>query len=229
MSDECVLAKLLAPAINRGIEGNATKRCKPFQDFARKSKGYESGSRLMNFQSKLTGHSITKICCPKSRNRKSAGSNYQRLRDERAAVSFDLEMIVFDYVVYKAASLNFDTGVAAFLKQHFDYASGTIVTEELAQLLFVVGDAVFFHEGNKIRWRVTSKSRLTKMRVCGNEILGAGICVSEITSTATRDRNLFADAFRVFDYRYLSTPLARFDGAEKSGSAPANDHNVCLI
>ena len=55
--------------------------------------------------------------------------------------------------------------LAAFGKQHIDDLLRAVITEQLPQFLFMIGDAVIFDEADKIIGRIPRQRRFNEMRV----------------------------------------------------------------
>ena len=83
-----------------------------------------------------------------------------------------------------ATSLNGYSARLAFSEQHSDNLLGGTVTEELTQLLFMVGYAVFFHQINKVLGSVTSQGRDTKIWVLGPVVAWGRRQIGEVAAPA---------------------------------------------
>src|SRR5208283_315002 len=90
-------------------------------------------------------------------------------------------------------------GGAAFGFQHVGDFAGGVVAEELAEGLLVVGDAVFFDEGEEVRGGVTGQSRFGKVGIGGEEILRLAMKIGEVAATSAGDEDFLADAVGVFE------------------------------
>ena len=69
------------------------------------------------------------------------------LQRERALCNRFVAIHLTDF----AAAANLHGSVVTLPEQHVDDLLRAAVTEELAQLLLVISDAVFFNQGNKVR------------------------------------------------------------------------------
>jgi len=97
------------------------------------------------------------------------------------------------------AEKDLDSGGIAFGFEKAGDVGRRIVAEELAEHFFVVGDAMFLNENEKIVGRETGESGFDKVGVCGEEIFGRGVNVGEIAAATAGDKDFFADAVSMFD------------------------------
>src|SRR5271156_1382258 len=70
------------------------------------------------------------------------------------------------------------------------------VAEQLAQLLFVVGDPVLFHQRDEIRRGVAGQRRLREMRIRGEEMLRAAMEIRKVAAPAPGNEDLLAGTLR---------------------------------
>jgi len=117
-------------------------------------------------------------------------------------------------------------GGAAFGFEHVGDVGGGIVAEELAEGFFVVGDAMFLDEGEKVHGGVAGEGRFGEVGIRGEEILRLAMNVCEIAAAAAGDEDFLADAVGVLEDGDAAAALARFDGAQQAGSAAADYQNV---
>ncbi len=121
---------------------------------------------------------------------------------------------------------NFYIGGAAFGFQHVGDVAGGVVAEELAERFFVVGDAMFFDEGEEISRRVAGQSGFGEVGIGREEILRLTMDVGEVAAASAGDEDFLADAVGVFEDGDATAELARFDGAQQAGCAAADDQDV---
>ena len=114
----------------------------------------------------------------------------------------------------------------AFTHQHINNVLGAIITKKLAQLLFVIGDIVLFHQRDEIMRRVFFERIFTKMFVLREEVIGAGMDIREVTAPAARYPNFLAKLLRMIEEQNLSTALARFDSAHHACRARSYNNDV---
>ena len=123
-----------------------------------------------------------------------------------------------------SAPLSFSAG-----HQHVDDLARGAVAEKLAEGLFVVGNAVAFHERDEIRLRVASQRRDAEARIARDEILRRGVDVGEIAASPARDADFLAGRARMVDHQHRASAPARLDGAHHPGRARADHHNVEIL
>ena len=82
------------------------------------------------------------------------------------------------------------------------------------------------YELNEIGRRVSGECGLSKVWVLGDEVLGGGINVCEITPAAPGDQDLPADLGIMLQQRNAKAAFSRVRGAEKPGSTAADDDRV---
>jgi hypothetical protein len=80
----------------------------------------------------------------------------------------------------------------------------------------VIGDAVFFDQGDEIGGSVTRQCGFGEVRVRGKEVFRLAMKVGEIAPAAAGDQDLFADAIRVFEDSDAAAAFSGFDGAQQS-------------
>ncbi len=108
---------------------------------------------------------------------------------------------------------DFYVGGAAFGFEHVGDVAGGVVAEELAEGFFVVGDAMFFDEGEEIRGSVAGQGGFGEVGIRGEEILRLAMDVGEVAAASAGDEDFLADAVGVFEDGDATAALARFDGA----------------
>jgi hypothetical protein len=112
------------------------------------------------------------------------------------------------------------------LKQHREDIAGSVIAEELAELLFVVGDAVLLNQGDKVGRGITGESRFGKVGVGGEKVLGPGVKIGEIAATAPGDQNLTAGFGTVFEDNDSTAEAGGFGGVEQTRRATPDDDGV---
>ena len=96
-------------------------------------------------------------------------------------------------VVTKRAGLDADANRRAFRFQQVDNILRRAVAEQLAERLFMIGDAMFAHERQEISGPVSRQRGFGKMPVCRKKIFGLCMKVGEIASATARDQDLAAN------------------------------------
>jgi hypothetical protein len=115
---------------------------------------------------------------------------------------------------------------AAFGFEHANDLSGGMVAEKLAERFFVVGDAMFFDEGNEIGWGITRKGGFGEVWVGGEKIFRLAMDVREVAAPASGDEDFLAYFFGAFEQKDTVVAFAGFDGAEEAGCAGTQDDCV---
>ena len=123
----------------------------------------------------------------------------------------------------------FDAPLRAFGAQHLDDLLGAAVAEELAEGFLVVGDAVFFDEGDEIGGSVAGEGGFSEMRIFGEEVFRLGVEIREVAATAAGDENFLADFFGSFEEHDAAAAFTSFDGTEETGGAGAEDDYVKVV
>ena len=113
-----------------------------------------------------------------------------------------------------ATRANLHPSTRALREEHLDNRSRTSVAELLAELFFVVRNAMFFDEGDEVPWGVSGEGGLTKVGVIGEVVIRGGAEVGEVAPASTGDGNFQPDALIVLQDDDAPAPLAGFDGAE---------------
>jgi hypothetical protein len=117
-------------------------------------------------------------------------------------------------------------GGAAFGFEHGGDVGGGVIAEELAKSFFVVGDAMFFEEGEKVGGSVAREGGFCEVRIGGDKVFGRGVNVGEVAAASTGDENFFADAVGVLDDSDATAAVGGFNSAEEAGGACAEDQSV---
>ena len=114
----------------------------------------------------------------------------------------------------------------AFVQEHGDDLAGGAVAEELAERLFVPGDAVALDQGEEVGGRVAGERRDGEMGVGGEEAVGGGVEVGEIAAAAARDQDLLSGRVGMVDEQDPAAALAGDGGAHQPRPAGAEDDRV---
>ena len=125
--------------------------------------------------------------------------------------------------------LDADVGVGALASSRVRMSLGGAVAEELAEGLLVLGDVVFFDQGEEVRRGEAGERGLGEVGVGGEEVFGAGVEVGEVAAAAAGDEDLLAGAVGVFEDEDAAAAAAGFDGAHEAGGAGAEDEDVEVI
>src|SRR5690606_5542190 len=116
-------------------------------------------------------------------------------------------------------------GLALALK-HLNNGFAGVVTEQLAAMLFVPGDAMAFDEIKEVARRIPCQGRTTEMGVLRNELRGRGANIGEIAAPTPRDTDFFGQAFGVVKQHNTQAALAGHRSGHHAGGTRTNDGNV---
>ncbi len=94
------------------------------------------------------------------------------------------------------------------------------VAKKLAELFFVVRDAVALDQGDKILRPVARQRRTAEIRLRGEIIFRPGVEVGEVAAAAAGDEDFLADALGAFEHAHTPAPLPG-TAAHISPAAPA--------
>ena len=114
----------------------------------------------------------------------------------------------------------------AFDLEHVDDLRRTVVAEQLTERLFVIRDAVFFHQLDEILRGVAGEGGAAEMRIFRQVVFRLGVQVGEVAASATGDADLFAEPVIVLDQQRRFPALAGFSRAHHAGGAGTDDDNV---
>jgi hypothetical protein len=93
----------------------------------------------------------------------------------------------------------------------------------------VVGDAVFFDEGDDVGGGVAGEGGLGEVGIGGEEVLCAAVDVGEVAAASAGDEDLFAGFFGVVEEEDAASAASSLDGAHEAGGSGAEDYYIeCL-
>jgi hypothetical protein len=124
---------------------------------------------------------------------------------------------------------NANSGLPALNFEHVDDLLRGSITEKLAECLFVISDAMLFHQVDEIRWRISCQCGFRKVRVRGEEIFGLAMQVGEVAASTARNQDLFANAPGALQHRYTSATLAGLNSAHEPSRAAPQDDDVKVL
>jgi hypothetical protein len=117
-----------------------------------------------------------------------------------------------------------DTGT--FLEEHMGDLVRGALAEELAGLSLVVGDAVLFDEGNKVRRGKTGQNRLAEMAIFGDIVFRRNVEMGEVALSSAGDEDLTADLWGVVEEQDSPAAFSGLAGAHEAGRAGAEYDDV---
>src|SRR5687767_13062000 len=92
----------------------------------------------------------------------------------------------------------------------------------------MVGNAMFLHQRDKICGCVASQGRFAEVWVGGDEVVGAGVNVSEVASSPAGDGDLLADAVRVLEHHHSAATLGSFNRAKQACCSAADNYDIMI-
>jgi len=101
------------------------------------------------------------------------------------------------YAPQLTSATNLDPCVSALAQQHINDLLRAFIAEELAQLLLVVLNAVFFDQRNEIAGRVARQRGFAEVWICRKKVRGVRVNISEVAAATAGDRDLLADTIGV--------------------------------
>jgi hypothetical protein len=125
-----------------------------------------------------------------------------------------------------AVEKNLHAGGAAFRFQHVRDVFRGAIAEKLAQGFLVVGDAVFFNQGDEIGGGVAGQGGFREVFVRGEEVLGSAMDVGEIAAASTGDENFLADAIGTLQNGDTPPAFPGFNGAKQASRPGAKNQSV---
>ncbi len=190
------------------------------------NKRNKSGPRGDDLVAKLASEFVAEGSGAHFGDRETAGGDNENgsaeFRGIRAQNEFGGALHLGDAHIEK----NLDVSGAALGFEKIGDVRGGMVAEELAERFFVIGDAMFLDENEKIVGSETGEGGFCEMRIGGDEILGSGVNVGEVAAASAGDEDFFADAVGVFEERDTAATFASLEGAKETGGASAEDQDV---
>ena len=123
---------------------------------------------------------------------------------------------------------NIHAGGTAFGFEHVHDLARGMVAEELAEIFLMEGNAVFFDQGDEIRRRVARQGRLCEVRIGRQEIFRTAVEVCEIATASAGNEDFSAGAVPSLEHSDAPPAFTRFDGAQQTGRAGADNDSVVL-
>ena len=121
---------------------------------------------------------------------------------------------------------NADIGRPTLFLQHSENILRRSVTEQLAERLFVIRNAVLIDKRDEVRRGVTCQRGFAEMRISGQEILRCAMQISEVAPASAGNQDLLPDSLGMFKHSNTATAFASFNGAHETGST--GTENDCV-
>ena len=101
-----------------------------------------------------------------------------------------------------------------------------MIAKELAERFFVIGDPVFFHQGDEIGRGIAGESGFGEVRIFREKVFRLAIKIREIAAASARDEDFFANFVGAFQNDDAAAAFAGFDSAEEAGGPAPQNHHV---
>lgn len=192
----------------------------------RKGQRHETWAAWSDPEAELVRKAIAEVGRAEFRKRQPASGDDEGRCGEGAQAGLEAEVVGFFDFMDRASAANGDSGGGTFRQEHLDDGAGALIAELLAECFFVVGNAVIFHQSEKIVRAEAGEGGATKGRIGREEILRAGAEVGKIAAPAAGDGNFFAHPFVVFKDDDPATPPTRGEGAHEAGGTASDDDEI---
>ena len=147
MGEEQPLAEAGLAVAHLGIDRQAGQRLAAFEKIRLKNQRHQRRAQLGHLEAELPRHIIAEAGRPDLGDRQPAGGDHQRGAFHHAARRFHPVAAIRQRgnVANRGLQPQFSPGTGAFRQQHVDDLLRTVITEQLAELLFMESDAILFH------------------------------------------------------------------------------------
>jgi hypothetical protein len=159
----------------------------------------EGGARRDDFVAELASEVVAEGSGSHFGDGEATGGDDQNGGAEFGGIGMEEKLRGAFYFRDAGVEEDLDSGGTAFGFEKAGDVGRRIVAEELAERFFVVGDAMFLDENEKIVGRETGESGFGEVWVSGEEIFWRGVNVGEIATATAGDKDFFADAVGMFD------------------------------
>ncbi len=215
---------------DHGIGGDAGQGHELFEGARLEGQRHEGGAGVGDGKAELAGQIIGKAGGAHLGDGLAAGGDDEARRGDAAIADEDVEALgdALD-AAHAAAGPDGGAGIAQVVGQHVDDLGGGAIAEELAQGLFVKGDAALPDPLDEHFGRVAGEGGKGEARVLAEEALApqnmGGVHIGEVAAPAARDADLLARIARMIDDEHLAAAARRLDARHHAGGASAeNDH-----
>ena len=228
MREEPALAELgaLARDAHASGERDAREIAPACEVVGREAKRHEPRTRRHDAEAESLRDPIAEVARTELRNREAARRDDERVRFEASEIRLDREAPVVRDLADRAADENLDAGRTTLREEQLDHLARAPVAEELAERLFVPGDAVAVDERDEVVGPVARERRARKIGIRGKKVLRADDAVREVAAAAAGDLDLPADPCLALGDDDAPAALAGLDRAEEAGGAAAEDDGV---
>ena len=224
MGEQHRLAKALAVGADGRVDGDAGERREALEDARLEGQRHEGGAGLGDVEPELLGQLIAEAGGAHLGDRLAAGGDDQRTArvispvDRRTTKPVSAFSTALDF----GAEFEFGAGLAHLAGQQVDDLHRRAVAEQLAEGLFVKGDAVGSHQLDEAAAACSGDSAETaNLGLSRQEAVGPRVDVGEIAAPAARDADLFAGRLGVVDDQRRVRPRLPASMAAIMPAAPA--------
>ena len=186
----------------------------------------EGGPWCYDFQTELEGEIVTESGGAHFGDGEATGGYHQNGCAEFAGFGEGHEFgAALDFPNFAFGKKLHSRGLT-FRVQHIGDFRGGMIAEELAKCFFVVGDMVFFDQGDEIGGRVTRQRGFGEVRVGRKKVFRLAMKVGEIAAAAAGDEDFLADTVSVFEDSDATAAFSGFDGAQQSRRAATKNKHI---
>ena len=183
----------------------------------------QSGARRNDFQAELASEVVAKGGGAHFGDGEATGGDDESGRTEFLALGSQNEFGGAPDFRDASVEEDLNVGGATFRCEQVGDFGGGIVAQELAKRFFVVGNAMFFDEIEKVRGSETGERGFGEVRVSGNEVFRPALSVSEIAAATAGNEDFLADAFGMLQDSYAAAALPCLNSAKEAGGASAEN------
>ena len=228
MGEQQTFGELRPAVADDRLDRHPRQWLQPLQQARLEGQGYEGGTRVCDSQAQGPGGVIGPAGRPHLRDRLSACGKDQRRAAQLASVrKRDLKSLALTRKpVHRGAERQGRACLPHLVCQHTDDKFGALVTEQLAERLFMPGDPGLIDPLDKVVRGEALQRRGGKARVLAEESMRPASQIGEVAAPAARDQNLLAGFGGVIDDKDAGAGLPGRCGGEEPGPASPKDDRV---
>ena len=216
-------------ALHHGVHGDAGEGRQRLQQAGLEGQGDQGRAGVGDAQAELAGGVIGPAGRPHLGDRLAARGQDQRAAADHGAVRQGGLIAIGDPVdpLDRDAQRQHHARRPHVVGQHADDLFGRVIAEELAEGLFVPGDAGAVDAFDEVVLAEPLQGRGREPRVLAEEVRGAGPGVGEVAAPPARDADLLARRPGVVEDAHGAPAPPGLDGAHHPGRAGADDQDIC--
>ena len=217
-----------AAALDHGVHGDAGEGRQRLQQAGLEGQGDQGRAGVGDAQAELAGGVPGPAGGPHLGDRLAAGGQDQRPAADHGAVRQGGLIAIGDAVdpLNRDAQRQDHARRPHVVGQHADDLFGAVVAEQLAEGLFVPGDAGAVDAFDEVVLAEPLQGRSGEPRVLAEEVRGAGPGVGEVAAPPARDADLLARCPGVVEDADRTPAPPGLDGAHHPGRAGADDQDI---